>query len=141
MSLSTRPRKRCLRKRCKINLEVGTGSIVLSESRWLVIIYSFHVQNVFLFAKQSPKTWNNFLGYSQLQRDLKLVAASKHLRRVGVLEEQLIVSVITFSSHNLFISRAKQLKYSKTMCYWDHVFVNNCLNVNSDRKSMTKYCV
>ena len=35
--------------RGEINLEVGTGSIVLGESRWLLIIYSHPVRNVLLF--------------------------------------------------------------------------------------------
>ena len=67
VSLSTRPRKRCLRKCGKINLEVGTGSIVLSESRRLVIIYSNLVWNVFLFVIQSSNSKNNNLEYSQLK--------------------------------------------------------------------------
>ena len=73
VSLSTRPRKRCLRMRGEINLEVGTGSIVLGESRWLVIIYSHPVRNVLLFEIQSRKVTNNNLEYLQRKRNQKAV--------------------------------------------------------------------
>ena len=76
VSLSTRPRKRCLRKLGKINLEVGTGSIVLSESRRLVIIYSNPMPNVLLFVIQSSNSKNNNLEYSQLKLNRKAVFLS-----------------------------------------------------------------
>ena len=77
VSLSTRPRKRCLRMRGEINLEVGTGSIVLGEPRWLVIIYSHPVRNVLLFEIQSRKATNNNLEYFQLKRHQKAVVLWK----------------------------------------------------------------
>ena len=63
--------------RGEINLEVGTGSIVLGESRWLVIIYSHPVRNVLLFEIQSRKVTNNSLEYLQRKRNQKAVVLWK----------------------------------------------------------------
>ena len=95
---------------------------------------------MFSYLQNKPKT--TFLNIrdsngSQASFCVKTFKESRIFKPVGcirleVFEEQLsgsvdfFSSVIMFTSHYLFITRAKQLKYSKTTCYSDHVFVNNC---------------
>ena len=78
--------------RGEINLEVGTGSIVLGESRWLVIIYSHPARNVLLFEIQSRKATNkNLLNISNLNGTKKQLFFD-NLSRVSVF---LLVACMT----------------------------------------------
>ena len=70
--------------RGEINLEVGTGSIVLGESRWLVIIYSHPVRNVLYLKFKVEKQQTTIFNISNLNGTKKQLFC-ENLSRVSFL--------------------------------------------------------